>query len=263
MKPLFESRYYYPSDDETALGFSSSFTKPRRVRRSVGERWLAPNFEFIEAVAHTGNGLVDLWEASAVRLDSNEPKTDQIIDSLFPGNPLLCCAWSRHRFDTRARENWYKLQDLQFIVPSAMSAKQGVTREGKLSAHALSNTGPRRFLIVEFDFEAGTSEEEARLLERLSIEGRNVKDLCAALLLHLAERAPLALVVHSGEKSLHGWFYCADVPEQTVWSTFQYAVSLGADPANWTRSQLARMPDGLRENGRRQTVYFLNTEVLE
>jgi hypothetical protein len=234
-----------------------------RLRSTIAKRWLPRNFELIEAVAHTGNGLVDWWEASPVRLDSSDPNTDEIIDLLFPGNPLLCCAWSRHGFDTRARENWYKLQDLEFIVPSTMSAKQGVTREGKMSAHALSNIGPRRFLIVEFDFEAGTSEEEALLLDSLAAEGRNVKDLSAALLLHLAEKAPLALAVYSGGKSLHGWFYCAGVAEERVWCTFQSAVSLGADRANWARSQFARMPDGLRENGSRQTVYFLNPEVVK
>ena len=132
-----------------------------------------------------------------------------------------------------------------------------------MSAHAVSNTGPRRFLIVEFDFEAGTSKEEALLLDRLATEERDVKDLCAALLLHLAERAPLALAVYSGGKSLHGWFYCAGVPEERLWRTFHYAVSLGADRANWTRSQFARMPDGLRDNGNRQTAYFLNPGVVK
>ena len=52
-------------------------------RSTIGDQWLGPDFEFIEAVARTGNGLVDLWEASPVRLDSNEPKTEEIIDSLF------------------------------------------------------------------------------------------------------------------------------------------------------------------------------------
>jgi hypothetical protein len=230
---------------------------------STTARWLDPNFELIEAVAHTGNGLVDLWEASPVRLDSNKPKTDEIIDLLFPDNPLLCCGWTRDRFDTRPRAHWYKLQDLQFIVPNPMAAPRGLTQQHKWSAHALSNTGPRRFLIVEFDFDASNSGEEARLLEGLATEGRDVKDLCAALLLHLAEKAPLTLVVHSGQKSLHGWFYCAEVPEEKVRRFFQYAVSLGADRANWTRSQFARMPDGLRENGRRQTIYFLNPEVVK
>jgi hypothetical protein len=257
MRPLFESRYYYPRSN------GKGFTKPQEVRRSVGKRWLGPNFELIEAVAHTGNGLVDLWEASPVRLDCNEPNTDEIIDLLFPGNPLLCCGWSRHRFDTRARARWYRLKDLPFIVPSPMMARHGLTRDGTLSAHALSNIGSRRFLVIEFDFEASNSVEEAGLLERLSAERRDVRDLCAAFLLHLAEKAPLALAVHSGGKSLHGWFYCAEVPEEKVLRVFNYALSLGPDRANWTRSQFARMPDGLRENGRRQTVYFFNPDVVK
>ena len=90
-----------------------------------------------------------------------------------------------------------------------------------------------------------------------------MRDLCAALLLHLAEKAPLALAVYSGGKSLHGWFYCAGIAEEKVSRFFRYAVSLGADPANWNRSQFARMPDGLRENGKRQTVYFFNPAVVK
>ena len=234
-----------------------------RPPSTVREKWLGRDFELIDAVAHTGNGVVDLWEASPVRLGSNEANTGEVIDLLFPGNPLLCCGWNRHRFETRPRTQWYKLQNLQFIVPSPMTARLGFTQQHKISGHALSNTGPRRFLIVEFDFEASNSAEEARLLERLAIEGRDVRDLCAALLLHLAEKAPLSLAVHSGQKSLHGWFYCVGVPEEQLWGFFQYAVLLGADRANWTRSQFARMPDGLRENGRRQTVYFFNPEVVK
>jgi hypothetical protein len=229
----------------------------------VGERWLGRDFQLIESVKRTDNGLVDLWEASPVRLDSNKPNTDQIIDVLFPGNPLLCCGWTRHRFDTRARTHWHKLRDLQFIVPSPMAKRRGLTQQCHLSAHALSNTGPRRFLIVEFDFESGNSAEESYLPERLAGEGRDVRDLCAGLLLNLAEKAPLALAVYSGGKSLHGWFYCEGVSEEKVRGFFQHAVSLGADHANWTRSQFTRMPDGLRENGRRQTVYFLNPAVVK
>jgi hypothetical protein len=262
MKPLFESRYLYPQNNGKGLYKAAGGSQLIPLRSTVPERWLSPNFALIGAVARTGNGLVDLWEASPVRLDSNEPNADEIIDLLFPGNPLLCCGWTRYRFETRVRTHWHKLHDLQFIVPNPMAALRGVTQRGKFSAHALSNTGRRRFLIVEFDLDASNSAEEARLLERLATEGRDVRDLCAALLLHLAEKAPLTLAVHSGGKSLHGWFHCAGVPEEKVWGVFNYAVSLGADRASWTPSQFARMPDGLRENGRRQTVYFLNPEVL-
>lgn len=221
------------------------------------------NFDLIETIGNAGTGLVDLWEASPVRLDSNEPRAHDIVGTLFTGNPLLCCGWSRHRFDTRPRDRWYKLNDLQFIVPNPMTVRRGRTRNQKISAHALSNTGLRRFLVIEFDFDPGRSSEEMRLFAKLDNQRRDVRDLNAALLLHLAEKVPLALAVYSGSKSLHGWFYCAGVPDERVSRFFSYAVSLGADPANWNRSQFARMPDGQRENGRRQTVYFFNPTVVK
>jgi len=107
----------------------------------------------------------------------------------------------------------------------------------------LNNTGPRRFLVVEFD--QGTFDQHA------------------ALLAHLGEKAPLVLVVHSGNKSLHGWFYCAEQPEDRVEKFFNYAVSLGADRATWARCQFVRMPDGRRENGKLQRVVFFNPKTLE
>jgi hypothetical protein len=232
------------------------------LRSPISHR-ITPNFELIEAVVETGGDLVDLWERSPVRLASNKPNTDEVIDILFPENPLLCCGWRRHYFDTRPRNGWHKLHALQLIVPNPMIAKQGVTRDGKPSAHTLGNTGPRRFLIVEFDFDESNSPEQARLLGKLKAQKRDVRDLCAALLLHLAERAPLTMAVYSGGKSLHGWFYCTDVPEQNVLGFFRYALLLGADSPNWCRSQFARMPDGLRENGKRQSVYFLNPAVVK
>jgi hypothetical protein len=112
-----------------------------------------------------------------------------------------------------------------------------------LSEHSLENTGPRRFLVIEQD--KGTPDEQS------------------AILLHLATQAPLALAVHSGSKSLHGWFFCAGRSEESTRRFMRKAVSLGADPATWTRSQFVRMPDGTRDNGKRQTVYFFNGEVLK
>ena len=145
---------------------------------------------------------------------------------------------------------------------SISRARQGLTRSQKLSAHALSSTGPRRFLIVEFDF-VQDSTREARLLSNLQGDGRDIRDLSAALLLHLAEMAPLTLAVYSGGKSLHGWFYCAGIAEENVSRFYRYAAALGADRATWVRSQFARMPDGLRDNGKRQSVYFFNPGVLK
>jgi hypothetical protein len=85
----------------------------------------------------------------------------------------------------------------------------------------------------------------------------------AALLIHLGGYAPLVCAVHSGGKSLHGWFYVRGQLDEKMLRFFRYAVSLGADPATWTRSQFVRMPDGVRDDGKRQTVFFLNFRSLE
>jgi hypothetical protein len=214
------------------------------AQRTPTAKWPSVNKEQREAIVGDGCGLADLWELSPVRIDDNRQHTEEIIDRLFPGNPLLCCGKSSQEFDTRPREDWRGgLAQLQFIVPSPMTAQIGLTKDGKESAHALSNTGPRRFLVVEFD--TGTTDDHA------------------ALLIHLAGYAPLVCAVHSGNKSLHGWFFVAGQPEEKALKFFRYAVSLGADYATWTRSQFVRMPDGTRDNGKRQTVFFLNFKPME
>ena len=203
--------------------------------------WPTINHEQREAIiAGVRMRLADLWELSPVRFEDNET----IIDVLFPGNPFLCCGKSNSEFATQSREQWRgKLKELQVIVPSPMTSRTGLTQEGKVSGHTLENTGLRRFLVIEQD--GGTVDEQA------------------AVLLHLAERAPMALAVHSGRKSLHGWFFCAGQSEDTLHRFMRYAVILGADRATWTRSQFVRMPDGTREGGKRQTVYFFNPEVVK
>lgn len=207
-------------------------------------KWPGVNQEQREAIVRDGGGLADLWELSKPRLGDNAGHTEAIIDQLFPGNPLLCCGRSSQEFDTRPREDWRgELSALALIVPSPMSAIEGVTKEGKPSKHTLSNTGNRRFLICEFD--TGPADEHA------------------ALLLHLGTFAPLVCAVHSGNKSLHGWFYVQGQPDVKVEKFFRYAVSLGADRATWTRSQFVRMPDGTRDNDNRQTVFFLNFKPME
>jgi hypothetical protein len=40
------------------------------------------------------------------------------------------------------------------------------------------------------------------------------------------------------------------------------AVRLGADSHTWTRCQLVRMPDGIRDNGNRQRVYYFAPSVV-
>ena len=82
-----------------------------------------------------------------------------------PAIPLLCCGWKNDRFGTGTREEWRgKLQKLQFIVPNPMTAEEGARKtDGKLSPRTLENTGPRRFLVIEFDDKLGEDSQAARL----------------------------------------------------------------------------------------------------
>ena len=234
-------RYVSQREIENAVRNSqASAFQPASLQRRA---WPSVNTEQREAIIASGFGLVDLWEISPIRFEDNAVHTEEIIDALFPGNPWLCVGASNSNFKTRRREELRgELASLALIVPSPMTAQTGYTQEDKESEHSLESTGPRRFLVIEQD--RGTIDEQS------------------AILYHLAQRAPLAIAVHSGSKSLHGWFYCADVAEEKVSRFFRYAVALGADSTLWTRSQLARMPDGLRDNGNRQTVYFFNPEVI-
>ena len=162
--------------------------------------WPKPNREQIEAIIRDGGGLADLWEAASIRIEDNAAHTEPVIDRLFPGNPLLCCGASQSEFDTKPRAVWRgQLDKLQFIVPSPMSTVTGLTKNGRTSKHTLANTGSRRFLICEFD--------------------QGAADAHAALLLHLGQFAPLVCVVHSGGKSLHGWFFVAGQPDAR-WKSF-------------------------------------------
>jgi len=235
-----------PGEIESAVDNSAGCAwQPGRASSRTRRAPWSPLDQALRAeIVAGGVGLSDLWELSPNPRVDSAPHTEEIIDVLFPGDPLLCCGQSSSRFATRLRSEWRgRLSSLQLIVPSPMSAVKGKTKEGKDSQHTLSNTGPRRFLVVEQD--AGTLDEQA------------------AVLVHLAEMAPLALAVHSGRKSVHGWFYCVGQPEENLRAFMDYAVRLGADRATWTRSQFVRMPDGTRDCGARQAVYFFNPEVLK
>lgn len=216
----------------------------RRAKRSLPSR-AALNPALIQSIASSSPGLSDLREASPVGLADDRNRAEEIIDTLFPGDPLLCAAkGTAESALTMPRSLWRgHLQWCSLVVPSPMSARTGISKEGKVSRRCLDNTGPRRFLVVEFD--SGTLDSQA------------------ARMLHLAQWAPLGLALHSGSKSLHGWFQVGGFPPKNVLKFFRYAVSLGADYHTWSRCQMVRVPDGLHKNGQRQTVFYFNPKLIE
>ena len=229
---------------ENAVRDSLRFLENPTGQTQTVHRWPARNQGRIETIVRTGPKFAELAAMSPVKWNDDARHTEEIIDVLFPGNPLLCAGPKQSYSLTRKREEWRGfLEKQQFIVPSPMSVTHGTTKSKKSSMRTLANTGPRRFLVVEFD--QGSFDQHAAVLN------------------HLAKYAPLVMVVHSGNKSLHGWFYCAGDPDSAFERFFSYAVSLGADPATWTCCQLVRMPDGQRDNGRPQRVVYFDPKGVE
>jgi len=183
--------------------------------------------------------LSPLW------IDGDLPPMKWFLEQLFPADSLLCVGKSCRVCTTRPLSSLLcsKLGAAEFIVPSPMTATHGITKTGKRSMHSLSNTGERMYLVTEFD--SGTADEQS------------------ALIWYLRDSAPLVMVLRSGGKSLHAWWACAGVDETKVLRFFRYAVSLGADPATWTRSQFVRIPQGWRADKQaRQQVHFFDPSKL-
>ena len=87
---------------------------------------------------------------------------------------------------------------------------------------------------------------------------------------HLAKMAPLALVIYTGGKGLHGWFWANGMPEEVLRNFMVYACTVGADDSMFTLCQLARIPGSSRTDkdrsdgtyGRRHTVYYFDPSCI-
>jgi hypothetical protein len=134
--------------------------------------------------------------------------------------------------------NAHKIDAMEYFVPSPAIRRLYLNKDGTKSHHCGKMYGARYYLVIESD--------------TLS------KDQAAGVLIHLSQFAPLILVVDSGGKSLHGFFDCAGVPEPMVEQFFAYAHRLGADPALMKVMQFARLPNGTRLGGARQTVLYFD-----
>lgn len=214
-----------PQEIEHALDAASG-----EGRRKPTQKW--PNRCFNDIQKIFKHPLPD-WKPTDI-------SAEQAIDTLFPGNPLLCVGLDSARFQTKPREaHRGSLSKASLIVPSPMSARQGRTKAGHLSMHSVDNTGDRYYLITEWDW--GTPDNHLRLIR------------------HLAAFGPLAAVVLSGGKSTHGWWDVRGVTEDAAKEFFMRAIVLGADPRLWLKSQFCRMPGGQRqETGKRQEILFLD-----
>lgn len=236
---LREGRKFQPGEVEDAVG--KVYAAARKDRQGHNREALSSwNSELTRGIHEDiGATTSDLGNFSPVSLE--EMISDDFIERLFPGTPLLCCGWTAAEFVTKSINQWWQeFQTTQFIVPTIMLAPKGMTQGGKESWHTKQNTGPRLYVVVEFD--EPPSEQHP------------------SLVLHLSQFAPLTMALSSGGKSLHAWYKGGTEREMSRF--FRYAAQCGADPALWRNSsQFVRTPMGTRDNGNLQKVLYFNPEL--
>ncbi len=212
---------------------SPRWTHPRkcRVRCSV------PRFS-----------LAELWEASPWRIGDTGEEPADVLAKLFPPFYLLCVGINCSAFLVgELDELLVILPRAEFIVPNSVYSRTGTTLSGKQSSRCLEMFPRRDYIVIEFDPpKVSDTTQQDELFDRQ-----------AAMLWFLAQRAPLAMVVHSGGKSLHGWFR-AHYNEAVNLKFIERAATLGADSSTKTRCQPYRMPLGRRATGEIHHVYYFN-----
>ena len=199
--------------------------------------------DLIKRVVETGFRQEDLKALSpAIPFPLLSRKS--VVRSLFPPGCLICCAKGReYGYETGPVESFDSFDGFNFIVPQPMTALKGWTQDGKLSPKSKDNTGSWRYFVYESD---GLSLDEQ-----------------AAVLFELAHYLPLALVVFSGNQSLHGWFFVQSLDDVALRRFQCLAVRLGACTGPLNRSQLVRMPGGWNKDVRaKQEVVFFNPGAI-
>ncbi len=208
-----------------------------------GQKWPPYEARLREEII-TQPGVITL-EDLAVEGDRLPQESAFYLTKLYQPHDYLCVGVTSYNFTTKLLPEvllHLKAQPHEYINPSPMTDEFGFTKDldpvtgkKKLSAHSLDNTGPKTWQVVEFDH--GTVAEHV------------------ALHWHLARSAPLALLVYSGGKSLHGWYNVRGWTDAAVSSFFGQAVQIGADPKMWSRCQFSRLPAGTNsKNGQTQMV---------
>ncbi len=187
----------------------------------------------------------------AQRSPQQTPKTPtEALGELFEDHELVNLATGPKRSFTRSVLEWKQRGDLSqysLMVPHPMSARRGITKDGRPHRpRTTSNTGPRRWVVTEYDLPP--IEWQPSLIAELS---------------ELAQQPP-SVVLWSGNKSLQVWFLIGDNDAATVAAFENEAAKLGADPlvmGDPRRCQLVRTPMALRDNGNVQRVIFWNPEM--
>jgi hypothetical protein len=220
-----------------------------------------PCFDGPSALRHIieqgrGASEADIHERSPVRIDwQAEEDSFRVIDALYQPDDVLFIGMREFRpmlnRNIRTAAEWSKAFRQQcpgdnrpHIIPNPITGKAGPTADGRgETLRGDACVAQFRFAVVEFD--ALPREDQ--------------------IAFWWAARLPVALLVDSGGKSIHGWVRVRGVDCATDWARvvkrhlFQDLLEpLGVDSACKNESRLSRLPGHFRKekNGWQRLLYL-------
>jgi len=231
----------YHKDITPAIDRAGEKVYSGNLKKDTGKKsWPEVDKNEIEAVAEKNPHSLQELRKESPYPESELGKISSwwLLQLLFPKGSLVCLGESVPSCSTKKLEEFFcSNENLPFIVPRTMSEEFGVSLDGEISNRCNNNTGPERFVVIEFD----DMEENVQV----------------SMIKHLSQFLPLVLVLHSGGKSFHAWFNGCDSSEERVLAFRRHAASLGADKAVFTMCQMVRMPNQCREeNGNLQELHY-------
>lgn len=205
-----------------------------------------------EIMRHGSSDMADLWEASSIRL-LDDPAQDAavLLRALYDPSDFVFIG-GRYDKQVQAVSQW--LDEIKqggavwpHIVPNVLDGEEHETSTGSRSYRCDAAVVGFRCAVVEFD--TISLEEQTRFWT-----GILARDLF-----------PVAAIIHSGSKSLHGWIRvsCHDRDEwerQVEQDLFARWLSpVGVDAACRNESRLSRLPGHFRvETKSWQRLLYLN-----
>jgi hypothetical protein len=192
------------------------------------------------------------------------PPLEEIIDRMYPGNPLLCRAAASQRWArTDTRESIRGVEkEMEWLVPSPMSKVTGFAHStnNPNSHRCRENAGPRVYLVLDFDLSEINGLGES--IAKWKAKGVSIWDVQAVIIAHLANegnpRQGPFMIVNTGGKSLHSWYVIhAGFPEAMALDFLSRAIPLGADKRAELPEQLFRFPGGTRKSDSNQPQSIL------
>ena len=198
----------------------------------------------------------------------------EIIKALFSEKDLVCAETADQKYEGHAiwevgklqeeiKKSKFEIDDFKFLNPSTFLEKAGITQKGKsyLSKRCNDDVAQRCYMLLECDVKEGGEREGGKGLYTKE-EALAIRERFITFCMELAKYLPLAMVVDSGGKSIHFWFWCGEWTEE-VERVFAIACAHGADKAMRVLSQKARMPNVSGYDDRRdQKLLYYDPERI-